>query len=115
MVRLSCLTESEFEHWLDEGCLARDASEAAGAPGQQQAQKRIVNLSLLPRPRAAVRELFLFVPTMNSGRSSLADLGRTAKAKEASEAVGLASSKTSAIVAGTTWRTTARIGIKVGA
>ena len=63
---------------------------------------------------ATARELFQFASTMNSVRSLRAGLGPIAKAKRESAVVGLAVSKTSAIVAGTT-KTTARTGIRAGA
>ena len=66
-------------------------------------------------PLAAVLDPFQFASTPNFGRSLRAGLGPTAKAKRGSVVAGLAGSKTSAIVAGTTLKTTAKTGILGGA
>ena len=115
MVRLSCPTALEFDElWLKEDRLVRGIPEAANAPGQRQAQMQIASQSRLGRPRAAALDRIRFASITNSSRSLRAGLELRAVAEKENAAVGLADSKTSAIVAGTT-RTTLRIGIQAGA
>ena len=99
---------------LAQGRLHRVTQRAASAPELGEAPKQIVSPNHLGRRQAAAEEQYRSAPLMSSSRGLRADLEDTAKEEKKKEAVGLVSSKTSAIVE-RAMKTTRRIAIQGGA